>query len=151
VDPWIWQSLHGPSFHLSSKLCLCNSFHGCFVPTSKEGHSVHTSVFIFLEFHVFRKMYLCILYLGYPRFWANIHLSVSTYCVSSFVNVLPHSGWCPPGPSIWLGISIIKPKAQTFEERNHLRIPISVCHPVQNLHTYLYTINAQTIVINPLL
>ena len=34
----------------------------------------------------------CILYLGYPRFWANIHLSVSTYCVSSFVNVLPHSG-----------------------------------------------------------
>jgi hypothetical protein len=34
----------------------------------------------------------CISYLGYPRFWANIHLSVSTYCVSSFVNVLPHSG-----------------------------------------------------------
>ena len=34
----------------------------------------------------------CILYLGYPRFGANIHLSVSTYCVSSFVNVLPHSG-----------------------------------------------------------
>ena len=36
VDPWIWQSLDGPSFHLSSKLCLCNSFHGCFVPKSKE-------------------------------------------------------------------------------------------------------------------
>ena len=35
---------------------------------------------------------ICILYLGYPRFGANIHLSVSTYCVSSFVNVLPHSG-----------------------------------------------------------
>jgi hypothetical protein len=52
VDPWIRQSLHGPSFHLSSKLCLCNSFQGCFVPISKEGHSVHTSVFIFLEFHV---------------------------------------------------------------------------------------------------
>jgi hypothetical protein len=34
----------------------------------------------------------CNLYLGYPRFGANIHLSVSTYCVSSFVNVLPHSG-----------------------------------------------------------
>jgi hypothetical protein len=45
VDPWLWQSLHGPSFHLSSKLRLCNSFHGCFVPKSKEGHSVHTSVF----------------------------------------------------------------------------------------------------------
>ena len=48
----------GPSIYLSSKLCLCNSFQGCFVPTSKEGHSVHTSVFIFLEFHVFRKLYL---------------------------------------------------------------------------------------------
>jgi hypothetical protein len=30
------QSLDGPSFHLSSKLCLCNSFHGYFVPYSKE-------------------------------------------------------------------------------------------------------------------
>jgi hypothetical protein len=40
VDPWVWQSLHGPSFHLSSKLCLCNSFHGCFVPNSKKGHSL---------------------------------------------------------------------------------------------------------------
>jgi hypothetical protein len=39
VDPWIWQSLDGPSFRLSSKLCLCNSFHGCFVPNSKEGPS----------------------------------------------------------------------------------------------------------------
>jgi hypothetical protein len=58
VDPWIWQSLHDPSFHLSSKLWLCNSFHGCFVPKSKEGHSVHTSVFILLEFHVFSKLYL---------------------------------------------------------------------------------------------
>ena len=25
MDPWIWQSLDGPSFCLSSKLCLCNS------------------------------------------------------------------------------------------------------------------------------
>ena len=58
VDPWLWQSLHGPSFHLSSKLRLCNSFHGCFVPKSKEGHSVHTSVFILLEFHVFSNFYV---------------------------------------------------------------------------------------------
>jgi hypothetical protein len=28
----------------------------------------------------------CILHLGYPRFWANIHLSVSTYCVSSQIS-----------------------------------------------------------------
>jgi hypothetical protein len=54
VDPWIWQSLHGPSFHLSSKLCLCNSFHGCFVPNSKEGHSVHTSVY--LKENIFSKI-----------------------------------------------------------------------------------------------
>ena len=56
VDPWIWQSLDGLSFRHSSKLCLCNSFHGCFVPNSKEGHSVHTSVFILLEFHVFKQI-----------------------------------------------------------------------------------------------
>ena len=104
VDPWIWQSLHGQSFHLSSKLCLCNSFQGCFVPTSKEGHRVHTSVFIWLEFHVFGN---CILYLGYPRFWANIHLSVSTYCVCSFVSELPHSGWYFQIPFICLKISWI--------------------------------------------
>jgi hypothetical protein len=28
MDPWIWQSLDGPPFCLSSKLCLCNSFPG---------------------------------------------------------------------------------------------------------------------------
>jgi hypothetical protein len=43
--------------------------------------------------------------LGILSFWANMHLSVSTYHVSSFVIGLPHSGWCPPGPSISLGIS----------------------------------------------
>jgi hypothetical protein len=40
---------------LLSQLCLCNSFHGCFVPNSKKGPSVHTLVFILLEFHVFCK------------------------------------------------------------------------------------------------
>ena len=30
-------------------------------------------------------------FLGIPNFWANIHISVSTYCVSSFVIGLPHS------------------------------------------------------------
>jgi hypothetical protein len=38
MDPWVCQSLDGPSFRLSSKLCLCNSFHGCFVPNSKMGN-----------------------------------------------------------------------------------------------------------------
>jgi hypothetical protein len=42
MDPWVWQSLDGLFFHLSSKLCLCNSFHGCFVPNSKKGQNDHT-------------------------------------------------------------------------------------------------------------
>jgi hypothetical protein len=58
MDSQIWQSLEGPSFRLSSKLCLCNSFHGCFVPNSKKGQSVHIVVFLLLEFHVFHKLYL---------------------------------------------------------------------------------------------
>jgi hypothetical protein len=56
MDPWIWQSLDGPSFCLISKQCLCTSFPGCFVPNSKKGQSVHTLVFILLEFHVFCKL-----------------------------------------------------------------------------------------------
>jgi hypothetical protein len=32
MDPRVGQSLDGPSFCLSSKLCLYNSFHGYFVP-----------------------------------------------------------------------------------------------------------------------
>jgi hypothetical protein len=81
VDPWIWQSLHGPSFHLSSKVCLCNSFHGCFVPNSKEGHSVHTSVFILLEFHVFSKLYL-ISWVSYIYIFLNLCIWCMwvTYC-----------------------------------------------------------------------
>jgi hypothetical protein len=31
MDPWIWKSLDGPSFCLSSKLCLCNSFQKYFI------------------------------------------------------------------------------------------------------------------------
>jgi hypothetical protein len=79
------QSLDGPSFRLSSKLCLCNSFHGCFVPNSKKRQSVNTLVFVLLEFLCFAN---CIL--GILSFWVNIHLSVSTYHVSSFVIGLPH-------------------------------------------------------------
>jgi hypothetical protein len=52
MDSQVWQSLGGPSFNLSSKLCLCNSFHGCFVPNSKKGQSVHTLFFVLLEFHI---------------------------------------------------------------------------------------------------
>jgi hypothetical protein len=58
IDPQIWHSLDGPSFGLSSKLCLCNSFHGCFVPNSNKGQSVHPLVFVLLEFHALSKLYL---------------------------------------------------------------------------------------------
>jgi hypothetical protein len=64
MDPCIWQSLDGPSFHLSSKFCLCNSFHGSFVPISRKGQSVHTLVFILLEFHAFSKLYLISVFLN---------------------------------------------------------------------------------------
>jgi hypothetical protein len=58
MDCRVGQSLDGPSFPLSSKLCLCNSFHGYFVPHSKEKGSIHTLVFLLLEFQVFCKLYL---------------------------------------------------------------------------------------------
>jgi hypothetical protein len=47
------QSLDGPSFPLSSKLCLCNSLHGYFVQHSKEEQSIHTLVFLLLSFMCF--------------------------------------------------------------------------------------------------
>ena len=88
MDPWIWQSLDGPSFCLSSKLCLCNSFHGWLFPILRRGKvSTFWSSF-FLSFMCFAN---CILYLAILSFWANIHLSVSIYHLSSFVIELPHS------------------------------------------------------------
>jgi hypothetical protein len=54
MDPWVDQSLDGPSFHISSELCLCNSFHGYFVPHSKKKQSIHTLVFLLLEFKLFK-------------------------------------------------------------------------------------------------
>jgi hypothetical protein len=39
MDPQVEQSLDGLFFHLSSELCLCNSFHGYFIPHSKKERS----------------------------------------------------------------------------------------------------------------
>jgi hypothetical protein len=58
MDPRIWQSLDSLSFRLRSKLCPCNSFHRCFDPNSKKGQSVHTLLFLLLEFPVFFTLYL---------------------------------------------------------------------------------------------
>jgi hypothetical protein len=63
MDPQVGQSLDGLSFRLSTELCLCNYFHGYFVPHSKKEQSIHTLVFLLLEFHVFCKFYL-----GYSKF-----------------------------------------------------------------------------------
>jgi hypothetical protein len=40
MDPQMGQSLDAHSFSLCSKHCLCNSFHGYFVPSSKKDQSV---------------------------------------------------------------------------------------------------------------
>ena len=59
MDPQVGQSLNGHSFSLCSTFCLCNSFHGYFVPPPKKNRSIHTLVFLLLEFHVVCDLYLC--------------------------------------------------------------------------------------------
>jgi hypothetical protein len=54
VDPRVGYSLDSPSFWLSSKLCLCNSFHRYLAPYSKEELSIHPLVFHILDFLVFQ-------------------------------------------------------------------------------------------------
>jgi hypothetical protein len=81
----VGQSLDGHSFSLCSTLCFCNSLHEYFVPSSKKDLSIHTLVFLVLEFPVF-----CKLYLGYSKLLD--YLLVSAYHMCSFVIRLPHSG-----------------------------------------------------------
>jgi hypothetical protein len=59
---WIprWGSFSMLIPSVSTPHCLCNSFHGYFVPHSKKDRSIHTLVFLLLEFHV-----ACELCLGY--------------------------------------------------------------------------------------
>jgi hypothetical protein len=59
----VGQYLEGHSFSLCSELCLCNPFHGYFVPHSKKEQSIHTLVFLLLQFHMF-----CKLNVGYSKF-----------------------------------------------------------------------------------
>ena len=43
MDSLVGQFLYGPFFHLSSKLCLRNSFHGYFFPSLRRNKvSIHT-------------------------------------------------------------------------------------------------------------
>ena len=75
MDPRLWQSLDGPSFRLSSKLCLRNSFHGYFFPILRRNEVSTCWSSFSLIFLCFANCILSIL-----SFWANIHL-VSTYQV----------------------------------------------------------------------
>jgi hypothetical protein len=77
MGPQVGQSLDGPSFRLSSKLCLCNSFHGYFVPHLRRNEVFSLWLAFFLSFMCFANRILVI-----PSFWANIHLSVSAYHVN---------------------------------------------------------------------
>jgi hypothetical protein len=88
--PGVGQSLNDPSFHLSSKLCLCNSI----IPSMdllfpilrrNEVSTIRSSFLL-----IFLCFANCIL--GILSFWANIHLSVNAYQVNSFVIGLPNSG-----------------------------------------------------------
>jgi hypothetical protein len=56
MDPQVGQSLDGHSFSLC--FTLCNSFDEYFIPPSKKDQSIHTLVFLLLEFHVFCEFYL---------------------------------------------------------------------------------------------
>jgi hypothetical protein len=92
---WVWWLFTGwianwGSFWMvdpsCSELCLCNSFHGYFVPILRR-KEVATIWSLFLSFMCFAN---CIL--GILSFWAHVHLSVSAYHVCSSVIHLPHSG-----------------------------------------------------------
>jgi hypothetical protein len=76
MDPRVWQSIDGPSFHLSSKLCLPPSM-GVLHPILRRGKVTTRWSLFFLSF-----MYFATCVLGILNFWANIHLSMSTYHVN---------------------------------------------------------------------
>jgi hypothetical protein len=64
MDTQVGQSLDGHSFSLCSTFCLCNSFHGCFDPSSKKDQSIHTMSSFFLSFMWFVNCILGVLSSG---------------------------------------------------------------------------------------
>ena len=95
---WVWWLIMGwiprwgslwmiHPFILAPKFVSVTPFMGILFPILRRSEvSTRWSSF-FLIFLCFAN---CIL--GILSFWANIHISVSTYHVSSFVTGLPHSG-----------------------------------------------------------
>ena len=62
----VWQSLDGPSFSLSSKLCFCNSFHGYLF-------SLLRRIKVYTLWSSFLLSFMCFAYciLGILTFWAK--------------------------------------------------------------------------------
>ena len=93
-------SLDGLFFSLCSTLCLhissCNLF---MLLRSTEASTFWSSYFLGF---IWSMNWI----LGILNFWANIHFSVCTYQVCSFVTELPHSGWYFQVLSIFLRISL---------------------------------------------
>jgi hypothetical protein len=99
MGPQVGQTLDGLFFRLCYKLGLHIS--SCILFLLLRGIEASTLWSPFLLNVIWSVNYI----LGIPSFWANIHLSVSAYCVCSFVTGLPHSRSYFLVPSIWVRIS----------------------------------------------
>jgi hypothetical protein len=87
MEPQVGQSLDDHPFSLCSELCLWKSFHGYFFSLLRRIEVSTLWSSFFMSFMYFANCILDTL-----SFWANIHLSVSTYHVCSFVIGLPDLG-----------------------------------------------------------
>jgi hypothetical protein len=108
MDPRIWQSLDGPSFCLSSKLHLCNSFHGCFVPNSKKGQSVHTLVIVFTRY-VLTDKWILAQKLRIPKIFIYLLLDIFFIYISNATPKIPYTlplPCSPTHPLLFLGSGI---------------------------------------------
>ena len=87
MNPHVRQSLDGLSFSFCSTLCLHICSCEYFISLPKKDQKAPTFWSSFLSF-----MWSVNCILGIQSFWANIHLSVRTCHMCSFVTGLPHSG-----------------------------------------------------------
>jgi hypothetical protein len=92
MDPWIWQSLDRPSFCLSSKLCLCNSFHGWLFPILRMSKvsTLWSSFFFSFICFTYCTLYLAILT---DKCILTQKLSIARYKVQYVNMLLNNSLW----------------------------------------------------------
>jgi hypothetical protein len=100
LDHQVGQSLDGPSFRLSSKLCLSNSFHWYFIPYSREEWSIHTLVFL-LDFKIDLLTGMLLSYPLGPLICtscllapANLEWTGTGKCLSPLQDSRSADGWC---------------------------------------------------------